>query len=57
MRDLPLRKMPEKVILASHGWNPHFNSDACGLGHILPGSKQIDRDVRTREKSHRGEMS
>ena len=21
--------------------DPHFNSDACGLGHILPGSKTI----------------
>ena len=33
----------------------HFNSDTCGLGHILPGTRQFDRGVLRREKSQRGE--
>jgi hypothetical protein len=31
--------------------DPHFNSDTCGLAHILPGSRQFDHGVLRREKS------
>jgi hypothetical protein len=49
-----LRASGRNALLASMTWSgrirsgstrcdrdPHFNSDACGLGHILPGSKTI----------------
>ena len=49
-----LRASGRKALLASTTWSgrirsgskrrdrdPHFNSDTCGLGHILPGSKTI----------------
>jgi hypothetical protein len=52
--NVSLRASGRKALLAFTTWSggirsgsarrdrdPHFNSDACGLGHILPGSKTI----------------
>ena len=65
-----LRASGRKALLASTTWSgrirsgstrrdrdPHFNSDACGLGHIFRGARQFDRGVLRREKSQRGEIS
>jgi hypothetical protein len=53
-----LRASGRKALLASTTWSgrirsgstrrdrdPHFHSDACGLGHIFRGARQFDRGV------------